>query len=299
MILSTELWLSEVEMNLLSGDKDERNLLANSVDSTETTFTFSGPLEGIQAGAYLGIDLEQLYVVDAGSSSTTATVIRGQLGSIPTAHAAGAVVYVNPRFSRWQMLRALNAELRDMSAPPNMIFQVKDFQLTTQPVAMTYAVPAENTDIISLLELRYSYPDAYKAWPRVTRNTYSILRNMPTSDFASGMAIRLDENVYPGRTLQVRYAAPFTELDGLVTDVVAATGIPVTAVDIPPLGAAARLMGVREAKRSFTESEGDSRRSQEVPSGSAARAAGAILAVLNQRIRSEASRLKTQFPETV
>lgn len=292
-----ELWLSEVEMNLLSGDKDERNLLQTACSATDSSLTFTGALEGIQAGAYLGLDLEVLYVIDVNPSANEASVLRAQLGSAAAAHAANTIVYVNPRFSRWQMWRALNSELRDLSAPPNMIFQVKEFPLTTQPTAMTYTVPAINTDIISLLELRYSIPDALNAWPRVQRGRFSVMRNMPTATFSSGMAIRVEDRLYPGRVMQVRYAAPLGELADLTTDVFTQTGLPVTAADIPPLGAAARLMGVREAKRSFIESEGDSRRAQEVPAGSAARAAGAILSVLNQRIRSEALRLKTQYPE--
>lgn len=291
-----ELWLSEVEMNLLSGDKDERNTLAGAIDATQTQVTLTRSLEGAQAGAYLGADLEVMYVADVNDAAKTVTVVRGQLGSTPAAHADLTTVYVNPRFSRWAMWRALNAELRDLSAPPNMIFQVKDFQLTTQPTQVTYAVPAINTDIISLLELRYSFPDAVQAWPVVNRRLATVLRRMPTASFASGMALRIDDRMYQGRPLQVRYVAPLGELADLTTDVFAQTGLPTTAADIPPLGAAARLMGVREAKRSFAENEGNSRRANEVPSGSAARAAAALLSVLNQRIKSEAMRLKSEYP---
>jgi hypothetical protein len=241
-------------MNLLSGDKDERNILQADITSTATSLTLSGANEGAQPGAYLGIDLEVLYVVDTNDASNSVTVTRGELGSVAAAHTAGTRVYVNPRFSRWQMVKALNAELRDLSAPPNMIFQVKDFTLTTQPVQQTYLIPSANVDIIDTLEIRSAIPDANKSWPRITRNDSSILRNLPTSFSPSGMALRLDVAVYPGQQMQVSYAAPLGEIVDSTTDVFAQTGPPLPAGDSPPLGTAARLMGVREAKRSFTES---------------------------------------------
>lgn len=294
-----ETWLAEVEMHLLSGDKDERNLLSQAIAFDDNQITFTGSLNGIQEGAYLGIDLEVLYVVAVNESANQATVIRGTLASPPAIHAANSVVYVNPRFSRWQIFKAINAGLRDLSAPPNMIFQVKSCVLTTQPVAQTYTIPTANTDIISILELRYSVPDASRAWPRISRREFSLLRNMPTDTFTSGMALRLDEAVYPGRPMTVRYAAPLGELVNLTDDVLTQTGLPATAADIPPLYAAARLMGVRDAKRSFTESAMDAGRFASVPPGSATRAAASMLSMLNARVRSEASRLEAQYPELV
>src|SRR5439155_7776767 len=145
----------------------------------------------------------------------------------------------------------LNVEIRDVSTPPNGLWQAKHFTLTTQPVKRTYTIPTLNSDLLDVLEVRYIEPGAEKAWVRMSRWEFSVLRNMPTSgdgSFTTGFGLRFDRGMYPGRTMNVVYAAPFSELATLTDDVVSVTGLPATAVDIPPLGAAARLMGVREAK---------------------------------------------------
>ncbi len=304
-----EEWLSEVESSLLSGDRDERNVLTSAPGPNDRTLTFAYDLNGIAAGSYLGIDLEVMYVIDVNDSALTATVVRGQLNSPAQTHLSGSTVYVNPRFTRWQMFNQLNAELRDLSAPPNSIYRIRTLTLTTAPTFMTYTIanddyglPVVEDDILNILEVRHAIPDALRSWPRITRNEYSLIRNLSPITFPpSGLALRLDRHAYPGQPLVMSFSAPLVELSATSSSgsVFSDTGIPRTAWDIPPLGAAARLMGVREAKRSFVESEGDSRRAQEVPSGAAARAAAAMLSMLNQRIRSEAMRLQARYPETV
>ena len=96
----------------------------------------------------------------------------------------------------------------------------------------------------------------------------------------------------------IRYASRLQTLSSTLTDDAAATtGLLTNQLDIPALGAAARLMGVREAKRTFIERSVDSRRAAEVPAGSSARAAAVLMQLLNGRIKSEADRLRQLFPD--
>lgn len=294
--------ISDTERHLLAGDRDAINVLAADISPTDTTITFTYDNGMIQPGAYIALDLEVIYVTVTNDSAKQATVIRGMVGSVAAAHTAGSVVYVNPKFSKYDIANALNMEIRDLSAPPNGLFQPKNYTATTFPVRRTYAIPALNTDLLGILEVRYHEPGAEFAWIRMSRYDFTVLRKMPTDvtngdGFANNMAVRIDRNMYPGRTLNIVYAAPFSELVNLADDVVTTTGLPVSAIDIPPLGAAARLMGVREAKRTFVESEPDSRRAGEVPVGSASKAAATLLSLLNERIKTELMRLLSQFPE--
>lgn len=290
--------INQTEQHLLAGDRETMNVLTSSVVAGDTSMTFTYQPDGIDSGSYIALDLEVIYVLSI--AGNTATVLREMLGSTAASHAAGTLVYVNPKFSKWSMFNAINSEIVDLSGPPNGLFQVKDFTATTFPVQRTYAVPAQNTDLIKILEVRWIAPGPELRWDRVPRWGYDVLRNMPeagTGSFPSGMALRVEETMYPGRPLNVVYAAPFTPLTALSDDVATVTGLPTSSFDIPPLGAAARLMGVREAKRAFTESEVDTRRAAEVPVGANAKAAQTLLALLNERIKTEFIRLKQQWPD--
>lgn len=287
--------ISETESHLLAGDRDEMNRLTSSVTDSATTMTFDFDLNGIQQGSYVSLDLEIVYVWSV--SGQTATVQRAMLNSTASAHTAGTLGYVNPKFSKLAIFNALNVELADISPE---LFQVKSFDLTSQPVQWTYTVPAINTDILDILEVRYQPPGPELSWPRISRRKTQLLRDMPTTgsgSFTSGMGIRIEEPLFPGRAMTVRYAAPFSPLTALTDVVTTVTGLSVSMLDIPPLGAAARLMGVREAKRAFIESTMDTRRASEVPTGASARAAQVLLSLVQSRIRSEVMALRQAWPE--
>jgi hypothetical protein len=296
--------ISETERRLLAGDRDQMNQLSSSMDGVTTTVGLANQVNGVTAGSYIAIDLEVMYVTAI--SGQNATVIRGFDGSSADAHANASIVYVNPKFSKWSIANEVNAEVRDLSAPPNGLFQAKSWTDTTKPVQKTYTIPSANTDILAFLDIRYLPPGPELRWDRISRwDIQGPMRDMPTSGtggFTSGMAFRIEPPLYPGRTLRVTYAGPFTEftLTGtshLADDTVTTTGLPLSATDIPSLGAAARLMGVREAKRAFTENEVDTRRAGEVPPGSASKAAQTIMAILNERIHTEYLRLRKQWPD--
>lgn len=297
MTLASDL-ISDTERHLMSGDRDEINALAATIANTDQTITVTYELGGIAQGAYLGLDLEVLYVWAVDENTKTVTVQRGMVGSVPATHSANAIVYVNPKVSKWDMFNALNAQINDMSTPPGGLFQVKEFTLTSEAVRESYPIPA---GVIDILEIRYQPPGPAMRWNRIGRHDYQVMRNMPTTGdggFGTGTGLRIEPRLYPGRVITVRYAAVFDTLTTLDDDVTAVSGIPQSAVDIPSLGAAYRLITVKEAKRSFMESQGDSRRAGEVPPGSAARAGAAILNLLNDRMKSEYMQLVTQYPET-
>lgn len=296
---TTDSLITEVEDHLLGGDRDALNELAASIVDSDTTMTFTMPLDAISEGSYLGIDLEVIYVKSVDSTSLVATVRRGMLGSTAAAHTDGALVYINPLFSKWQIWKALNVEIDSLSGADNGLFAETAFTLTTQAVRRTYDIPVLNNDLRQILEIRYNAPGAENYWPVVSKRDFQVIRDL-TSDTAntSGLSIRIDNSFVPGRDLVVRYAGDFTHLSSDLTDnAVTTTKLGATMLDIPALGAAARLMGVREAKRTFVERSVDTRRAAEVPAGSSARAASVLLNLLGGRIKSEAARLRQRWPD--
>lgn len=288
-VLASDL-IEEARSLLDSGSRPEMNRLTTTMNTSVTSVVCDFALGSVVIGSYITIDLETMFVWS--STGSTATVERGMLGTAKAAHTAGAIIYVNPRWSAFTILRAINAELAAYSSPKWGLYQMKTVDLTFSPSVYGYDLTSV-TDLIDVYELRWK---GYVTgdWPLIRR--WSLARNMATTEFASGLALLLDEGAGPGKTIRVRYKAPFTALSALTSDVQTVAGFPATANDIPPLGAAARLVAAREVKRAFTDSQPESRTAQEVPPGANRDAAGTLLRIRDDRLREESARLNQRYP---
>lgn len=285
--------LDRVSRQLLSGTVEERNKLATTVDSVDTSFVMSYDLGGLRAGTVFEIDSELVYVWEATSGTKAVTVERGYMGTTAAAHTAGAIVTLNPRFPKAQMLEALNQDIDDMSSPLNGLFRVVsadvDYNGADRQINLTGA-----TSIIDLLDVRLRYLATDYPVIRKVR----LQRDLPTSDFASGFALVFDESVMAG-TLRVRYKAPFVRVSTISDSLQSVANIPVTMEDILEMGVMSRMLSMREVKRNFIESQGDTRRSDEVPPGAMRDSFSNILRLRRDRIIAEAAKLARQYPLTI
>jgi hypothetical protein len=281
--------IHRVAGELLAGTVEERNKLAAGVDASATTLTFTYPLSGLREGSMFEIGSEQFYVWTTNSSAKSAVVERGFNGTTATSHSAEAITTINPRFPRSRVLQQLNADLADLSSPLNGLFQVKTVDIayngSDRMVNITGA-----TDIQNLIDVRYRYlSDDYP----IIRDV-RLLSDMPTSDFASGFALAFDSYVRSG-TIRVVYRAPYGSFSA-ESDTVADVGGSDYLDDVLTLGTQMRLMAGREVKRNFTESQGDTRRAEEVPSGAVANSMLQLQRLRRDRVMAEAARLNRQYP---
>jgi hypothetical protein len=285
--------INRVSRQLLSGTIEERNKLATTVTSADTSIVMSYDLAGLRAGSVFEIDSELMYIWVAESGSKTLTVERGYLGTTAAAHTAGALAILNPRFPQQQLLDSFNQELDDLSSPSNGLFRViaanVDYNGSDRQVNLTSA-----TTIIDLIDVRLRYLSSDYPVLRGVR----LSRDLPTSDFASGFALTFDEVSMAG-TLRVRYKAPFVRASTTSSDIQSVCLMPINMEDIVEMGVMARMLSVREVKRNFIESQGDTRRSDEVPAGSIANSVTNILRLRRDRIIAEASKLARQYPLTI
>jgi hypothetical protein len=275
---------------LLSGTVEARNKLASTIDASATTVVASYPLEGLRAGQILEIDSELMYIWTADTGTKNLVVERGYNGTTAAAHTANALIKVNPRFPRAQVFEAMNDEMADLSSPLNGLFQVKtldiDYNGSDTMINLTGV-----TAIIDLLSVSVRYMvDDYPVARKVR-----LVRDVPTDDFATGYALRFDQGVFPGR-LRIVYKAPYVTASTESSDINTTCGIQESVTDIVAIGAQLRLMSPREIKRNFTESQGDSRRAEEVPSGAVGGSITNLQRLRRDRIQAEAARLKRSYP---
>ena len=275
---------------LLSGTVEARNKLASTINSSATSVTTTYALESLRAGQVFEIDSEMFYIWEADTASKTLTVQRGYNGTTAAAHTSGAMVTASPRFPRAQVLEAINDELMDLSSPMHGLFQVKTLDYTyngtDRMVNLTGVTSMIDLLGVSVRYLNDDYPVARKV---------KLVRDLPTDDFASGLAIKFDQNVYPGR-LRIVYKAAYSGTTSESTDINTTCGVQESITDIVTIGTQIRLMSPREIKRNFTESQGDTRRAEEVGPGAVTASISNMKQLRKDRITAEAARLARAYP---
>lgn len=280
--------VTETRRILEQNERAEQNTTSGSYTAGGTSLTFSESMRSILEGAELEIDSELFRVT--GVSGTTATVKGAQRGTTAANHASGTNVLVNPRFPVISIIADMNHTLSQMEAEG--LYKVTAENITFNSEVAGYALSA--TNVRDVLEVRYKDTGPDKRFPQI--NSWSLLRNMDTADFTSGTAIVLDQGGFPGQPLRVRYSTPFTRITSTSDDIENTVGLTSSMLDLLPLGAAIRQMQSRDTRRSFLESQRDTRRSNEVQIGSSQNAIRELRRTFDLRIGEERMRLVSDFP---
>lgn len=282
--------LERVNRQLLSGTIEEQNKLFASIDSDDTSLVMSYDLAGLRAGVVFEIDSELFYIWEATSGSKAVTVERGYGGTTAVSHSSGSIVKLNPRFPKAQMLEALNQDIDDLASPLNGLFYVNTLDIQYNGSDRQLNITGA-TSIIDLVDVRLRYlSDDFPVLRKVR-----LQRDLPTADFPSGFSLVFDELVMSG-TLRVRYKSPFSRVSSISDNIQSVAKVPTSMEDILELGVMSRMLSVREIKRNFIESQGDTRRSDEVPAGAMRDSFGNILRLRRDRIIAEAAKLARLYP---
>lgn len=293
-VTTTQALLDEARADLFSGQEEYANRLNGALTNNATSVVFKYDTTGISPGTIIAVDLEEIRVWEI--SGTTASVVeRGVNGTTAASHDDLAYVSVAPKFSNFRILRAFNEELASLSSPLNGLYQMSTVEFTYNPsVAGNDLAGVTSLDQVWRVEARYSGLPG--DWSPVRR--WRLDRLSDTGDFASGYGLYLGEGGQPGQPVRVWYRAPFTPLSttDVTVDVNAASGLPASANDLLPLGAAIRLVLPREVRRNFTDAQGEPRRATEVPPGAVLQSARGLLQLQASRIAEESARLARQFP---
>lgn len=288
--------VAETKRHLQSLQREPMNKLAAAVTAGATSLSFRYDTGAITAGSHLQVGLELMYVWSVDPAATTAVVERGQLGSVAAAHAADAIVTVNPKFPDFAIAKAINDDISDLSSPANGLYTLRQADLTFSTGTSGYDL-AGTVNLLEIHEVRYRLgADAsYRQWPVLSN--YELARGVSATDFPSGLALFLHEGAGSGQPIRVVYKSGFSRLVNLADDVAAVAGLPIEMQDIPPMGAAVRMVAPREIKRNFTEAQGEPRRATEVPPGAVGASMREVARLRQNRITDEASRLAQIAPD--
>lgn len=288
--------ISQVLRRIQPGQQVEALTLNGSYTAGATTFVVSDPagtiLPSLRPEVVVSIDLELFYVQAV--SGTTVTVVPGYLGSLEANHASGAMVYLNPRFSAFDIMQAINDDLNDLCSPDNNLYAVNSLEITYNPATVGYDL-AGVTGLIDIISVQQQQPYPIGYWVPFPKRKWTLTAAADTTAFPSGYALRLNTGGYPGMPFRVTYKQQFQPFVNLTDDATTIAGLSNTMYDLPPLGAMVALVAPREVKRNQIDSAPDSRRATEVPPGAVMNSVAQVLALRQRRINAEATRLQQLY----
>lgn len=258
----------------------------------------------VRPGTILACGLNVFLVQNITNAGTgTLQVVGGYQGSTDaniagSCSAATSVVYIRPKFTRFDVSVAINDELEALSAPDVGLGQVLATDITYVPVFMGYSLPA-TFDVNSsyVLAVNFAEPVPWKRNPQIRRGQYRVLRGQNTNQFTNGAGIVLYRRAWAGFPIRVQFLAPFTDLVNLNDDVLTVAGVPFSGQDIVAMGAALRLAPDREIQRNTMSAQPDPRKAPEVPPNAIQGSANSLMAKYLRRRNEEQSRLRRNFPQ--
>ena len=293
--------ISQVLRRVQPGQQIPSLVLNGSYTAGATSLSVTDPsgvlLPSLRPETVISIDLELFYVQAV--NSTTVTVVPGYLGSTEANHSSGAMIYLNPRFSAFDIMCAINDDLSDLSSPENGLYAVNSIEISYNPTTVGYDLTGV-TGLIDILSVQQRQPFPIAYWVPVPRSKWTLTAGADTTDFPSGYALRYNSNKgYPGQPFRVTYRSSFQPFANLTDDATTVAGLSSTMYDLPPLGAMVALVAPREVKRNQIEAEPDSRRGTEVPPGAVMNSVAQVLALRQRRINAEATRLQALYGQQI
>jgi len=267
---------------------DQLNFLAADAPLGSAELTMMMDPVGITPGMVLSSGLNVYYVVNVIAAEKKVVVYPTYDNSHADALPAGSAVMVRPRVTDWQLFQNLNWEITQLCSPSNGLYKVASWKSSIDVTWQTYDVPVEAQRMISLLRVRCRWPSTPDIWSDLDdimfehqqdRNLVKLKRNLPASS-----------------ELEFIYKNSFTQAETLTDDVVVDCGLSESMLDIPPMGAAVKLLRTTESRRTQIHNQGDSRRAEEVQPGANSSGARELERAYQNRVNDELARLISNHP---
>ena len=294
--------------------RDTVNTLSGSIDApaalTQEIITFTANMGGITQGSLLVVGTETMYVMSVNDASYQATVLRGYDDTTPATAVSGAIALVDPAWTRSVVQGFLREELRSW-AP--QIFTTSYVDIPLVAFQRGYDLGNSVGTIIQILKANVPQPpyagtsgDIYYtpggAGPQNSTTDYSFSydANANIALYPSGKSLTLNNPALPdvNGNLHVVYATPFNVDSSWTetTDMIANVGMDERDLDIPPIGAAARLLRWVSVRRAMLNVAGTSRNDQDVTMPAILQAAQQFELARNSRLGDARLRMLSDWP---
>jgi hypothetical protein len=301
-MLDANAWVEKTRQLLGTSTVETVNRLQQPFTPGDQTLVMERAVDQVNVGQVICVGLNAFLVWSVEAGAKTIEVESSWAGSPEVAIPAGQIARMKPTIYTHSILDAINDALMEMSSPSLGVHGVSSIDLDYSNSNTVYDL-SDTDNLIRVLHVVYGDPnDEQTVWGRLAPNQWDLVKQDPTFDKPGGTYLRVfpmdNGPLWPDsgdQVLRVVYARGVNTLDFLESEVTA-TGLPETAWDIPPLGAAARLAFPMEYRRNLMQSQPDTRRSDETPPGALLGGARTLRAMFEDRCAQESSRFLQAHP---
>jgi hypothetical protein len=270
--------------------QDRITYLDSAINTTDLAIQV-GSADNLAKGI-VEIDDELIWIDNFVKQSNTLNAApgfgRGYQNTSPAPHSQYSQVVLSPTFPRTMIKQAINDTIN--SVYPKL-WAIYSTTFTFNASQTTYALP---DDCQNVIYMSWQTTGSSREWLPINRWRQDLMAN--TATFNSQKTVNIYENIQPGRTVQVWYAANPSTMDANTDDFADVTGLPDSCRDVITLGAAYRLLSYVDPGRiNLTSAEADLADSK-VPGAAGANSSRYIYALYNQRLNDESLKLSDKFP---
>jgi hypothetical protein len=270
--------------------QDRISYLTSAINTTDTAIQI-GSSSNLAKGI-IEINNELIWVDNFDKQNNTMNAApgfgRGYQGTSPSPHAVNSQVILTPTFPRTNIQQAINDTIN--SVYPKL-FAVYSTTFTFNASQTTYPLPDASKNVIYM---SWQTTGSSREWLPIDKWRQDLMANVAT--FNTQKTVNIYENIQPGRTVQVWYAANPQTMTSGTDDFSAVTGLPESCRDVIVYGAAYRLLSFVDPGRiNLTSAESDLADSK-VPGSAGSTNSRYIYALYQQRLQDESLKLTGNFP---
>jgi hypothetical protein len=291
-----------VKQQLLGYTRDQASIsyLTNGMTATDTQFTVDPETVTNISRGLIEIEDELILVKKYDRATGTVTVLggtsgRGVEGTTAAAHSANTIVTDDPMYPTSRVKEAINDTIQG-TYPDLWVFG--EYEFPKIAARYEYPVPADVEDVYKVT-VNTIGPSAVwfplSSW-RFNPSASTTAGQVKPTPTPTGKSIQIMRDfIVPGRNIRVEYIKKPNTLTSNSDDFTTVTGYPDRYVDLITYGACWRLLPAYESARLQQQAIEATERAPLVPTGAGSNASKYYMALYQQRLAEERTRLQRLF----
>lgn len=293
---------SRVKQQLLGYTRDQASIsnLTASMTATDTTFQADPETVTNLSKGLIEIDDELLLIKKYDRSTGTVTVTagtngRGVEGTTAASHSNLAIITDDPMYPMSRVKEAINDTI---NATFPDLWVLAEYEQPKIAARYEYPLPADCEDVLKVTANTIGpsavwFPVSSWRFNPVASTTSGQVKPTPTP---TGKTIQLMRDfVVPGRNYRITYLKKPNTLTNGTDDFATVTGYPERYIDLITYGACWRLLPAYESARLQQNAIEATERAPLVPTGAGSNASKYYMALYQQRLAEERTRLQRLF----
>lgn len=294
--------VSRVKQQLLGYTRDQASIsyLTASMSPTDTQFTIDPETVTNISRGLIEIDDELILVKKYDRATGTVTVLggtsgRGVEGTTASSHSTNTIVTDDPMYPSTRIKEAINDTING-TYPDLWVFG--EYEFPKIAARYEYPIPAEVEDVYKVTVNTIGpsavwFPLSSWRFDPMASTTSGQVKPTPTP---TGKTIQIMRDfIVPGRNIRVSYIKKPNTLVNNSDDFATTTGYPDRYVDLITYGACWRLLPAYESARLQQQAIEATERAPLVPTGAGSNASKYYMALYQQRLAEERTRLQRLF----